>query len=376
MAHANSAIHFTGEGRTNIGARIPADPLLNSRSFDGALRYDMSITGNASAGTNPDIAAVIPHFQRKPGLLPQAVRSVFAQTLADRIVVVICDDGSPVSAELEIRGLVDLPQNRMIIVHQPNAGAGAARNNALNCLPAGVRYVAFIDSDDVWRPTHIERAVKALQLGCDAYFADFIAVGHPNIGNMQRIGSLLPADNPLLDSEWRLHELGVSALEHIVSDGGGLIQTSTVVYNYKKFPALRFREEFYNGQDFFFWMDLSELGAKFAFSFDILVDNGEGINIYQASGWGTDKSLQRIRNELFVWTSVSRFYALNERLAKANKVTIRHLQESVGRDLLHRMRHRKPIAWKLVRDILRMAPSTLWVAPAGVAKALAGRLSS
>lgn len=324
--------------------------------------------------STPDIAAVIPHFQRRPGLLPQAVRSVFAQTLADRAQVVICDDESPVSAEDEIRGCADLPQDRIHIIRQKNSGAGAARNNALNHVPAGTRYVAFIDSDDVWRPHHLERALPALERGYDAYFADFVAVGYPDVGNMQRIGTLTPEDNPLLDAQLQLHALGMSALDHVVSDGGGLIQTSTVVYRFDKYPTLRFREEFYNGQDFFFWMDLSELGAKFAFSFDIECDNGEGINIYQASGWGTEKSLQRLRNELFVWTSVERFYKLTPASQRANRATIRNLQESFGRDILHRLRHRKTIQRPLVKDILRMAPDTPLVAARGVAKALFSRL--
>ena len=37
----------------------------------------------------PDIAVVIPHFQRKPGLLGEALRSAFAQTIADRVCVVV-----------------------------------------------------------------------------------------------------------------------------------------------------------------------------------------------------------------------------------------------------------------------------------------------
>jgi succinoglycan biosynthesis protein ExoW len=312
--------------------------------------------------TRVDIAAVVPHFQRKPGLLTAALRSAFAQDIAQRLCIVICDDSSPSPAEDEVRSLADLPQDRIHIYRQPNGGAGAARNHALSKVPDGVRYVAYLDSDDAWRPHHLSAAVSALDRGYDAYFADFVAVGYPDIGNMARIGTLKAHEHPLLDANKRLHELAVSPIEHQVSDGGGLIQTSTVVYRFDKFPKLRFREEFFNGQDFFFWMDLGELGARFCFSFDIECDNGEGINIFQASGWGTEKSLQRLRNELFVWTSVERFYTLSPAMQVANKRTIRGLQDAVGRDILHRLRHGKPISMKLLRDIFAMAPSTLPVA--------------
>ena len=272
-------------------------------------------------------------------------------------------DPSAVLAEGESIALHDLPLDRIVIIRQANGGAGAARNTALDAAPGGIRYVAFLDSDDAWRPQHLASAIAALERGYDAYFADFVAVGHPGVGNMERIGTLKAVEHPLLDAGLRLHELAVSPLAHMVSDGGGLIQTSTVVYRFDKYPQLRFRTEFFNGQDFFFWMDLGELHARFAFTFEIECDNGEGINIFQASGWGTEKSLQRLRNELFVWTSVERFYKLDDQLKRANRRTIGSLQEAVGRDLLHRLRHRKPISLKLLADIVRMAPSTLVMAP-------------
>ena len=180
--------------------------------------------------------------------------------------------------------------------------------------------------------------------------------------------------NPLVDPARQIHALSCSALEHTVSDGGGLIGTPTVVYRFDKFRDLRFREEFYNGQDFFFWMDLSERHARFAFSFEVSCDNGTGVNIYQASGWGSEKSLQRLRNELFIWTSVERFYALSAESKSANRRTIRNLQRGVGLDLLHRLRHGKPIRVALLRDIQRMAPSTPLVAAWGIAKAALAKL--
>lgn len=334
----------------------------------------MTTPHDAPAIRLPDIAVIIPHFQRKPGLLARAVASAFSQTIQSRVLVIIGDDSSPIAAEDELRPLAELPQDRLIIVRRPNGGAGAARNSAMEAIPTGVRYVAFLDSDDAWRPQHLETALAALAAGYDAYFCNFIGVGYPDIGHFERIGSLRPQDHLLVDAQRQIHALRVTALEHTVSDGGGLIGTPTVVYDYAKYRSLRFREEFYNGQDFFFWMDLSELGARFAFSFQILCDNGEGINIYQAAGWGSDKSLQRLRNELFVWTSVDRFYRLGPDLSRANRRTITNLQEGVGRDLLHRIRHGKPVQWKLIKEALAMAPSTLWRAPIGVLKAMAGRL--
>ena len=85
--------------------------------------------------------------------------------------------------------------------------------------------------------------------------------------------------------------------------------------------------------------------------------------------------MQRIRNELLVWTSVERLYKLPERLRAANRRTIRALQASVAGDLLHRLRHRKPVSGELLTDIVRIAPSTLWMAPTSAVRILFEQLA-
>ncbi len=45
------------------------------------------------------IAVVIPYFQRKEGLLAQAIRSVIAQRDVDDVRIVVVDDASPIPAE-------------------------------------------------------------------------------------------------------------------------------------------------------------------------------------------------------------------------------------------------------------------------------------
>ncbi len=298
--------------------------------------------------SNDQIAVIVPYFQRRPGLLAKALRSAFNQTSTAQVHCYVVDDASPVTAQSELDASPDLPLDRITMVRQANGGAGSARNRALNLVKPGTQYVAFLDSDDEWRPAHLENALAVLQAGPDAYFSDWWSYNFPDQTNFERIRALDPASHKPVGPGY---ELGVTPIEHILADGGGVIQTSTVVYRFDKFPKLRFREEFFNGQDFFFWMDLGELGAQFAFSMTVDCDNGEGINIYQSAGWGTERSMHRLRNELFVWTSVRRFYRLTPAQSDNNRRTVRHLQRSVVKDLLHRLRHRKPLQLALVRNV-------------------------
>jgi succinoglycan biosynthesis protein ExoW len=307
----------------------------------------------------PVISVVIPFYQKKPGLLVKCLQSIFDQTYSGKINIIIVDDSSPQPAREELAKLDEALRNRVTLIEQANGGAGSARNKALDNVPADTDYVAFLDSDDSWKNDHIARAVDTLQKGFDAFFSDWWSFNFPDSTNFERIKTITPSEHQVIDVDAQTYELGMTPIEHILSDGGGVIQTSTVVYNFQKFKELRFREEFFNGQDFFFWMDLGEQGAQFTFSTLVGCDNGEGINIYQGSGWGTEHSLRRIRNELFVWVSVNRIYPLTAELRAANNKTIRNLQMGFSRDILHRLLKRKPINFDQFKDIVKMTPSSI-----------------
>lgn len=122
----------------------------------------------AAGGT----AVIVPFFQRKPGLLAAAIRSALAQEAAGPITIIVCDDASPIPADTELAMLAPNQRERVILIRQANAGAAAARNAALDAVPPGTEWIAFLDSDDRWEPGHIARAVAALCAGYDLCFSD------------------------------------------------------------------------------------------------------------------------------------------------------------------------------------------------------------
>jgi len=93
-------------------------------------------------------SVVIPSFNRV-ALLGDTLQSIFAQRFTDFEIVVV-DDGST-------DGTVDYLQSlgkKIRVLQQPNRGAGAARN--LGARNARGRYLAFLDSDDLWFPWTLE----------------------------------------------------------------------------------------------------------------------------------------------------------------------------------------------------------------------------
>jgi succinoglycan biosynthesis protein ExoW len=97
-------------------------------------------------------AVIIPYFQRAPGMLAAAVRSALAQESAGPITVVVCDDGSPVPADVDLVTLDAAERQRVVLIRQANAGAGPARNAALDAVPPDTEWIAFLYSDNGSRP--------------------------------------------------------------------------------------------------------------------------------------------------------------------------------------------------------------------------------
>ena len=102
------------------------------------------------------VSVIIPTHDRA-AVITRAVDSVLAQEGAELEVIVV-DDGSTdaTRAVLESRYGED---PRVTYLHQEQAGVAGARNAGL--AHAGGELVAFLDSDDVWRPGKL-----ALQLAC------------------------------------------------------------------------------------------------------------------------------------------------------------------------------------------------------------------
>jgi glycosyltransferase involved in cell wall biosynthesis len=114
----------------------------------------MTDTGSDLA---PLVSVVVPTYNRA-SLLPRALSSVLAQSLGDLELIVV-DDGSTDSTGEVVRSFRD---RRIRLIRLPtNRGQGEAAN-------AGVRaargeWVAFLDSDDEWLPTKLERQIARLR---------------------------------------------------------------------------------------------------------------------------------------------------------------------------------------------------------------------
>ena len=121
------------------------------------------------------VSALIPTYNRR-AQVQRAIESVLAQTLPVAEIIVV-DDGSTDGTADAIRTQYG---SQVALIEQKNAGAAAARNRGIR--EAQSEWVAFLDSDDVWLSTKIERQIEALKaLGGEfgLCFTDCVYEGNP-----------------------------------------------------------------------------------------------------------------------------------------------------------------------------------------------------
>jgi glycosyltransferase involved in cell wall biosynthesis len=101
------------------------------------------------------ISVIIPTYNYGR-FIAEAIQSVLDQTYPASEIIVV-DDGSTDGT----RAIVEALGGSVKYIHQPNSGVCAARNRGFRESTGEV--IAFLDADDVWGPTKLEKQVLKLR---------------------------------------------------------------------------------------------------------------------------------------------------------------------------------------------------------------------
>lgn len=183
--------------------------------------------------TKPLVSVVTPTYDR-PNFLLSAIETVQKQTYS-QIEHIIIDDHSPTPASDVVS--TDDPS---VVVHRhdKNKGANAARNTGIET--ASGEYIAFLDDDDEWKPTKIERQINT---------AERTGAGAVYTGIEQELnGEIFATQTPDLNGE----------ITRDLLSGAPLNSTSTIMFHADVFDqAGTFDEELPINQDWEFYIRAS-----------------------------------------------------------------------------------------------------------------------
>jgi glycosyltransferase involved in cell wall biosynthesis len=139
---------------------------------------------------SPAVSVITPVYNR-PQLVQRAAGSVLGQTFRD-FELILVDDGSTDSTPAALEACKARAPDRVHVVTLPsNQGKSAALNEGL--ARAAGRWIAFLDSDDVWAAEKLRRQMVAVENSagqCAACFTDawYINGLDPNTTVFQRAG--------------------------------------------------------------------------------------------------------------------------------------------------------------------------------------------
>lgn len=107
-----------------------------------------------------DLVSVITPIYNAERFIKGTLNSILAQTFKN-IEIVLVDDCSKDASAAIIKEYCNKYPNIVYHLQEHNMGAGVARNTALE-LARG-RYVAFLDSDDIWKPEKVEKQIELMR---------------------------------------------------------------------------------------------------------------------------------------------------------------------------------------------------------------------
>ena len=184
-----------------------------------------------------DLVSIITPAYRCAAVVGETIRSVLAQTHGDWEML-IAEDCSPDDTREVVRGWAERDPRIRLIALEKNGGPAAARNAALE--QAKGRWLAFLDSDDVWLPEKLAKTI-AFAKARNAAFA------FTGFRRMSSDGAIV---GRYIEAPARL------SYRQLL--GNTAIATSTVLLDATRVGTIRMKKTYYD--DFDCWLQVLKKG--------------------------------------------------------------------------------------------------------------------
>lgn len=277
------------------------------------------------------VSVIIPTYKRAERL-SRTIDSVLNQTFKNVEVIVVDDnsDGDEFrkATEIIMQKFSDNPKV-VYLKHSINKNGSAARNTGIRYSKA--KYVAFLDDDDYFLPTKIEKQVDLLERNLDCYggvCCDHIALYEKYIYNKNKIK--ISGDGNYLDT--------LLNGENVLAAGSTLVVRRTV---FEKIGC--YDETFKRHQDWEFLVRFFREYKMLILSENLVCISADGIRNYpRADVFHSIKSnfLKKFegdimslpihkREEVYVnqWSEVILYYLIEYNFSKARIIYLQNLKQ-------------------------------------------------
>ena len=187
---------------------------------------------------SPAVSVIMPAYNCEK-YIEEAIRSVMVQTFTDWELIVL-DDGSSDSTREIIERLAAEDARIISMPNEKNMGVAKTRNRGFD-ISRG-RYVALLDSDDIWRSEKLECQIKKIQSeNADLCYCSYAIIDSDGI-NVKRDYSVPEK----VDFNELLKENHIGC--------------STVLISREALGERRFLTDYYH-EDYVMWLDMLRTGA-------------------------------------------------------------------------------------------------------------------
>ena len=115
--------------------------------------------------SKPLVSIIIPAYNSEK-YISETLNSILSQTYRNMEIIVVDDGSSDRTAEI-IKSYQTKRNDKpdLIYIHQLNAGPSNARNTGIRAAKG--KYIAFLDSDDLWTDGKLEKQVSYMEANSD-----------------------------------------------------------------------------------------------------------------------------------------------------------------------------------------------------------------
>jgi len=159
---------------------------------------------------HPKVSVIIPTYNRA-NYLRSAIQSVLNQTFKDLEIIVV-DDASTDNTRQVVHEIVD--DRIHYIAHKKNRGGARAKNTGIKNSEG--EFIAFLDDDDLWIPTKLEKQLGLLNMNPEI---SVVYTGAWDIDKDGKVGR--PLENPSLRGN--IYPI-ILKKNYVVCDSGALVK--------------------------------------------------------------------------------------------------------------------------------------------------------